>query len=481
MEIVRIKIYTPFRGLKPPFEIRFKSNSDRNEIDPVCFAGLNGAGKSNVMELISEIFFYLEAIHHLSAQKYVKRNSPFGFYIEYRLPVTANNLLEGEPSSYISEGLQRTVYIDKKKEKGPEISYQVEGYDEVALNPKSSSGEEYLSIYDKLLPAKIVAYSSGGNEQISKPFRRMGFFYFDEFERATHDAENIGNTRLNRLYFMDYRSNAAVLLADFIFKEYDVVVLKSIVDTLADIGGKAEELNLAFRSSNVISRKLLDFLATPEGENYGTEINEVVSYFKEVRDNLGIISRKINGLRPRLNEYVRDINRHDFYKKCKKFVNYVLTQSEVVKGEVCLPDGIPKFRLKPERGMKFVIIKENPDLGGSVPRQAKGVAPEVTEDIREANYQKDLVAQQKRQRIAGYLKELQHQLDRAKEVDFSEFFHRIVVLEKGDLNLTIKWASKALTKYNLDNLYRVEIAQEKIVNSEYLWISIWKTVIYKRR
>lgn len=95
MEIVRIKIYTTFRGLKPPFEINFRSNSDRNEIDPVCFAGLNGSGKSNVMELISEIFFYLEAIHNLSAQKYVKNNSPFGFYIEYRIPITANNLLQG--------------------------------------------------------------------------------------------------------------------------------------------------------------------------------------------------------------------------------------------------------------------------------------------------------------------------------------------------------------------------------------------------
>ena len=219
MEIVRIKIYTTFRGLKPPFEINFKSNSERNEIDPVCFAGLNGAGKSNVMELISEIFFYLEAIHNLSAQKYVISKSPFGFYIEYRLPITANNLLVGEPSSYIVEGLQRTVYIEKKKGKEPEIAYQVDGYERVVLNPQLQYEENYLDIYDKLLPAKIVAYSSGGNEQISKPFRRMGFFYFDEFERATHDAENIGNTRLNRLYFMNYCSNAAVLLSDFIFKD----------------------------------------------------------------------------------------------------------------------------------------------------------------------------------------------------------------------------------------------------------------------
>lgn len=330
-------------------------------------------------------------------------------------------------------------------------------------------------LYDKFNPTQIEAYFKYIQNTLQVE-------QFDGWYQLTF--RNYAGKVSSQISALDCQVSAAV--ADFKAKisaneGYDVVALKSIVDTLADIGGKAEELNLAFRSSHVISRKLLDFLATPEGENYGTEINEVVSYFKEVRDNLGIISRKINGLRPRLNEYVRDINRHDFYKKCKKFVNYILTQSEVVKGEVCLPDGIPKFRLKPERGMKFVIIKENPDLGGSVPRQAKGVAPEVTEEIREANYQKDLAAQQKRQRIAGYLKELQHQLDRAKEVDFSAFFHRIVVLEKGDLNLTIKWASKALTKYNLDNLYRVEIAQEKIVNSEYPWIAVWKTVIYKRR
>ena len=275
-------------------------------------------------------------------------------------------------------------------------------------------------------------------------------------------------------------------MADFKIKisadeSYDVVVLKGIVDTLADIGQKAEELNVAFRSSNEISRKLIDFLATPEGRMYGDEINEVVTYFKEVRDNLGIISRKINGLRPRLNEYVRDINRHDFYKKCKKFVNYVLTQSEVVKGEVCLPDDIPEFQLKPERTAKFVIVKENLDLEGTIPRQAKGQMPEITEEMREENYQKDLVAQQKRQRVADYLKELQQQLDTAKEVDFSLFFHRMVEVEKGDLNLMIKWASKALTRYSLDNRYRVEITQERIANDKYPWISIWKTVIYKRK
>lgn len=331
-----------------------------------------------------------------------------------------------------------------------------------------------------------VLYDTFNPTQIEKYFKYIqNSLDVNDFEGWYQTAFNgyVGKVS-SQISALDCQVVAAV--ADFKNKisadeSYDVVVLKGIVDTLADIGQKAEELNVAFRSSNEISRKLIDFLATPEGRMYGNEINEVVTYFKEVRDNLGIISRKINGVRPRLNEYVRDINRHDFYKKCKKFVNYVLTQSEVVKGEVCLPADIPEFQLKPERVVKFVIVKENLDLEGTIPRQAKGQMPEITEEMREENYQKDLVAQQKRQRVADYLKELQQQLDTAKEVDFSLFFHRMVEVEKGDLNLMIKWASKALTRYSLDNRYRVEIAQERIVNDKYPWISIWKTVIYKRR
>lgn len=331
-----------------------------------------------------------------------------------------------------------------------------------------------------------VLYDTFNPTRIEKYFKyiqnSLDVDNFDSWYQNTFKGY-VGNVS-SQIAALDCQVAAAV--ADFKAKisadeSYDVVVLKSIVDTLVDIGKKADELNTAFRSSNDISRKLMDFLSTPEGGTYGNEINEVVTYFREVRDNLGIISRKINGLRPRLNEYVRDINRHDFYKKYKKFINYVLTQSEVVKGEVCLPVRLPEFRLKPEKTAKFLIVKENLDLEGSLPRQARGQAPEITEDMREESFRKDLAAQQKRQRIAAYLKELQQQLDTTREVSFSDLFHRIVETEQGDLNLAIKWASKALTKYNLDNLYRVETTQEKIINSTYPWISIWKTVIYKRR
>lgn len=287
MEIVRIKIYSQFRGLQPEFEIKFKNNFNRNEIDPICFAGLNGSGKSNVMELISEIFFYLEAINNLSAKKYVRTNSNFGFLIEYRIPLTANNLLDKEPSDFVKNELNRTVTVKKYRNKIPVISYKVDGESEVQLNKKDFQTEDYyIEAFDKILPSKIIAYSSGGNEQISKPFQRMGFFYFDEFERASNDIEAIGSTRLNRLYLMDYKSNASVLISNFLFKDNvlnpslennELDYMKEVVD-VEDIHSFRLNFNLDVKRDYSYN-KLKDKIEELTGSS---EVEQVLESFKSL-------------------------------------------------------------------------------------------------------------------------------------------------------------------------------------------------------
>nr|WP_319399117.1 restriction system-associated AAA family ATPase [uncultured Carboxylicivirga sp.] len=290
MEIVRIKIYSEFRGLQPEFEIKFKNNFNRNEIDPICFAGLNGSGKSNVMELISEIFFYLESINNLSAKKYIKTDSNFGFLIEYLIPLSANNLLQNEPGDYVKNGLTRNVTIKKYKHKPPIITYKVDGEKEVQLIKKDFSTEDYyIEAFDKILPSKVVAYSSGGNEQISKPFQRMGFFYFDEFERATNNIESIGTTRLNRLYLMDYKSNASVLLTNFLFKDNvlednlgfkinkELEYMKDVVD-VEDIHSFKLVFNLDVKKDHSYSR-LKDKIEELTGSS---EVEQLLESFKSL-------------------------------------------------------------------------------------------------------------------------------------------------------------------------------------------------------
>ena len=62
MKLISLKIRSDFRSLKNGFEINFHSLNDEDfsQFHPFCFAGLNGSGKSNVLEALAEIFYFLD-------------------------------------------------------------------------------------------------------------------------------------------------------------------------------------------------------------------------------------------------------------------------------------------------------------------------------------------------------------------------------------------------------------------------------------
>ena len=65
MKLLRLKIENEegFRSLQKGFEINFHTLADTEAMEqfrPFCFAGLNGSGKSNVLEALANIFYHLE-------------------------------------------------------------------------------------------------------------------------------------------------------------------------------------------------------------------------------------------------------------------------------------------------------------------------------------------------------------------------------------------------------------------------------------
>lgn len=65
MKLVRLKIDSKegFRSLPENFEIKFHEKHDWDSFasfNPFCLVGLNGCGKSNVMEALAHIFFHVE-------------------------------------------------------------------------------------------------------------------------------------------------------------------------------------------------------------------------------------------------------------------------------------------------------------------------------------------------------------------------------------------------------------------------------------
>src|SRR5690242_3608396 len=65
LEIGDLRKEKQFRSLQAGFKVEFHSLDDKGQkametFSPFCFAGLNGSGKSNVLEALSAIFFHLE-------------------------------------------------------------------------------------------------------------------------------------------------------------------------------------------------------------------------------------------------------------------------------------------------------------------------------------------------------------------------------------------------------------------------------------
>jgi recombinational DNA repair ATPase RecF len=61
MKLLKLHIQEEFKSLHQGFSIDFHKNIDSMDtFQPFCFAGLNGSGKSNVLEALASIFYHLE-------------------------------------------------------------------------------------------------------------------------------------------------------------------------------------------------------------------------------------------------------------------------------------------------------------------------------------------------------------------------------------------------------------------------------------
>lgn len=252
LEIGNIPKEKQFRSLHAGFKIEFHTFDNKGlkameSFSPFCFAGLNGSGKSNVLEALSAIFFHLECC--------VAKFKPQSFATHFRpheCPVDAFNLeyliwRKGEkdysPSNFYK------VIIDKKVGLPPQLFRQSSPFSETdklieeSINPpKQRRTEEPEPAPAKLyLPEIVVGYSSGENEILSIPFRKSRLINFDKYQQDSIDGRPFEEPE-NSLIYIDAEMSQAVLLSCLLFE--DEKTLRPLRDELGIVGLQSFRINI---------------------------------------------------------------------------------------------------------------------------------------------------------------------------------------------------------------------------------------------
>jgi len=179
------------RPLMNGLSLNFPSNGD-NSINTNCFIGINGSGKSQLLETIAEIFLYLDNCYR-TTNPIKKVTSPALFEMSYILTIDQSEI--NVDVSYINY-----------KDKLPKIKISKEN-NEISVNSNN------LEIY---LPSKIIGYTSGANETISNPFLSYYDIYAD-FVATRAFGDSIEADYEPRFYFMDYNTNLGIAISNLVF------------------------------------------------------------------------------------------------------------------------------------------------------------------------------------------------------------------------------------------------------------------------
>lgn len=260
MKLLKLELGEQFRSLPKDFNLEFHKLTDRGyssmmEFQPFCFAGLNGSGKSNVLEVLASIFYHLEfcvaKFRPLSFEKNFdrKKSTPDIYKLEYLI----SNKNDDSIQDYKSSNL---VTIIKKKNEEPIMTIQKYPFDnskqvrEISLIPSVSfnepaEGKEYL-------PDLVVGYSSGENEILSLPFIKDRLVHLDEYREAVKENVIFSEPETSLVY-IDEEMSQAVLLACLIFEDKET--LKPLKKELGILGIQSFRMNLHNHLIELVNKK----------------------------------------------------------------------------------------------------------------------------------------------------------------------------------------------------------------------------------
>ncbi|AYZ67210.1 MULTISPECIES: restriction system-associated AAA family ATPase [Burkholderia cepacia complex] len=222
MKLLRLKITDPkgFRSLPCGFEHHFRTEwslqdelAQANDFAPFVCAGLNGSGKSNLLEALAAIFFQLEVLRVRRSflpealQDEVPDVSPVAFELDYLIRV---------PAEYRSPDSPPWAKVGVWKKAGESVRFLWDNQGDFSTDVSEAFKGGHADI---LLPQYVLGYSSGENEILSLPFFKMRFVQFDEYWNALTRQLSYPGHPETRLAYLDSGFSQAILLCNLLFQD----------------------------------------------------------------------------------------------------------------------------------------------------------------------------------------------------------------------------------------------------------------------
>ncbi|WP_425259247.1 AAA family ATPase [Rubrivivax sp. RP6-9] len=160
MRLLSIELFGEYKGLKnQAFDFSAAGG------DVVVLIGMNGSGKSQVMELIAEVFTYLERRQRSDFR--VREPLGYEFRVEYQL---ASALFQGSRRYVVDSrnGLQIEVH-----ETAPDPAADPQ------TPPDAWHPVQGVAGLDDVLLPRLVGYASGLSENLQRPFMRNALQFHD--------------------------------------------------------------------------------------------------------------------------------------------------------------------------------------------------------------------------------------------------------------------------------------------------------------
>lgn len=301
MRLKRIKLNSDFRSLKSGFEVDFQyEKPDSLEVNPYCIVGRNGSGKSNILELLASIFYYLE----LRCLDYIPE-----FFEKIDLTKQQANAYELE---YI---LNDDVVLIVKNE------------NEFANIYKNGALTQSKNELKSIMPHYIVGYSSGENQILSIPFFKMRFIQFDEYMFYLSESMKYQYPE-NRMVYLDDDYFQAIVLSVLLFENNLIEILEN------ELGIKSiKKFRIYIKKDYLEDEHGLEVVLTDSIDHYIDRLKQCTTLSHE-NDSLYIFDFLVNqATKDAFKFYFEDsLNLFSFFQILTQLNN--LFTDEIIKNEL---------------------------------------------------------------------------------------------------------------------------------------------------